>query len=99
MNSKILVGASLFALTGFGGWALAESPAAPTQAAPSEQTAATVNQLEEARANVARNRQLGEHGMILIHDTDKQAELDRLIQRLQNGESVSPDEIDHAKAR
>lgn len=94
MNSKILIGASLVALTGLGGLAFAGSSGVPTSA---DQKAATVEQLQVARDDAARRRQLGEHGMLYIQDTDRQSKLDRLIQRLQNGEAVSPDDIDNAK--
>jgi hypothetical protein len=93
-----LVGASVFALAGLTGRAVAGSPGVPAQTVSAGQKTATVNPLEEPRTEAVRDRQLsGERGSLLIDYKDKQSELDSLIKRLQNGQPVTPDEIDHAK--
>jgi hypothetical protein len=98
MHGKMLVGASLFALAGLTGRAVAGSPGVPAQTVSAGQKTATVNPFEEPRTEAVRDRQLsGERGSLLINYKDKQSELDSLIKRLQNGESVTPDEIDRAK--
>jgi hypothetical protein len=100
MNSRvlILIGTSLVGLAGLNGRVFAGSPGMPTPAIRAEQKAATVKQLEEARTEAAQDRlRPGERGPLLVHDMEKESRLDSLIQRLRNGEHVTPDEIDRAR--
>ncbi len=65
---------------------------------PDRQTAA-VAQLETQRAQVARAIQgpvPQNKGPALIHNLDQYSKLNDLINRLQSGQPVAPDEIDQA---
>jgi hypothetical protein len=100
MNSRvfILLGTGLLGLAGLNGRVFAGSPSMPAPAIRAEPTAATLKQLDEARTEAARDRlRPGERGPLLVHDLEKESRLDNLIQRLQNGGHVTPDEIDRAK--
>jgi hypothetical protein len=100
MNSRvlILIGTGLVGLAGLNGRVFAGSPSMPGLAIRAEPKAATLKQLEEARTEAARDRlRPGERGPLLVHDMEKESRLDSLIQRLQNGEHVTPDEIDRAR--
>ena len=64
---------------------------------PDQQTA-SVSQLETQRAQVARAMQVPPQnkGPALIRNMDQYSKLNDLISRLQSGQPVAPDEIDHA---
>ena len=64
---------------------------------PDQQTAA-VEQLETQRAQVARAMQVPPQnkGPALIRNMDQSSKLNDLINRLQSGQPVTPDEIDQA---
>ena len=64
---------------------------------PDQQTAA-VEQLETQRAQVARAMQVPPQnkGPALIRNMDQYSKLNDLINRLQSGQAVAPDEIDQA---
>jgi len=98
MKGVAIIGAGLLALSGITGPALAGSSGMSAQPQLSPQTQETINQLQDASADIARSRELSEHhGVMLSEDIRRQSQLDSLIQRLQNGENVSPDEIEQAK--
>ena len=91
MKAKVLVGAGLMILTGMSGQVLAGTAGVAAQTP--EQEAATISQLQEARAEIVRSRELSEHhGVMLSEDVQRQSKLENLIQRLQNGETVNPDD-------
>jgi hypothetical protein len=63
---------------------------------PSQQQA-TLAQLEAHQVQVSRNALASNaKGPQLLRSMDKQAQLQDLINRIQSGQPVSPDEIDHA---
>jgi hypothetical protein len=64
----------------------------------SNQQAAAVTQLEEQRGQISREMITPPYnkGPLLIHNMDRASRLDDLINRVQSGEPVSPDEIDQA---
>ena len=100
MRGKIItvVGASLLVMGGLSSRAVAGSSGVAAQTVPAGQKAATLNSLEEPRTEALQDHQLsGGRGSLLIDYKEKQSVLDSLIKRLQNGEPVTPDEIDHAR--
>lgn len=64
----------------------------------SNQQAAAVTQIEEQRGQISREMITPPYnkGPLLIHNMDRASRLDDLINRVQSGEPVSPDEIDQA---
>jgi hypothetical protein len=64
----------------------------------SNQRAAAVTQLEAQREQASREMATPPYnkGPLLIHNMDRASKLDDLINRVQSGEPVSPDEIDQA---
>jgi hypothetical protein len=61
------------------------------------QQQATLAQLEAQQEQVSRNALAANvKGPQLLRSMDKQAQLQDLINRIQSGQPVSPDEIDHA---
>jgi hypothetical protein len=65
----------------------------------SNQQAAAVTQLEAQRGQVAREMITPPYnkGPLLIHNMDRASRLDDLINRVQSGQPVSPEEIDQAQ--
>lgn len=99
MKPKILVGAAFATLTVFCARAFPAAPGVPRQPMTAEQRASTLGELQQARTETQRNIQLGAHGVMLIHYQNKESRLDELIQRLQRGETVDPEEIDRVMRR
>jgi hypothetical protein len=63
----------------------------------SNQQAAAVTQLQTQREQVSREMVApNSKGPLLIHNMDRASKLDDLINRVQSGQPVSPDEIDQA---
>jgi hypothetical protein len=64
----------------------------------SNQQATAVTQLETQREQVSREMLTPPYnkGPLLIHNMDRASKLDDLIDRVQSGRPVSPDEIDQA---
>jgi hypothetical protein len=62
-----------------------------------DQQPGTLAQLEAQQGQVSRNTLAANaKGPQLLRSMDKQAQLQDLINRIQSGQPVSPDEIDHA---
>ena len=63
-----------------------------------DQSAAAVTDLQAKREQVSRQMLMPPYnkGPILIHNMDRYSNLNDLINRIQSGQPVSPDEIDQA---
>ena len=85
----------------FGGvamsFALAWAGLVGVQRSPSDQQSAVIAQLEVVQQQDRHQAQLSNaRGPLLIRYMDKNAQLQDLIDRIQAGQPVSPDEIDQA---
>jgi hypothetical protein len=71
-------------------------PVGVQRSVSSDQQAATVTELQVKRDQVTRQMLVPPYnkGPILIHNMDRASQLNDLINRIQSGQPVSPDEID-----
>jgi len=98
MKRTIVVGMAVALFSSFGALALAGSAGADAAAQTPEQRNESVSDLQAAKAEIVRSRQLSlKHGIWAIADTTKEKHIDDMIDRLQKGEAVSPEEIDELK--
>ncbi len=68
------------------------------QSLSADQRAAALTQLEAQRHQVSKQMLMPPYnkGPILIHNMDRYSKLSDLIDRLQGGQAVAPDEVDRA---
>ncbi len=98
MKVRIIGVLSLFGLAMSAGPIWAGPVGVQRGLSPDDQQTAALAQLETQRAQVARAMQVPPQnkGPALIRNMDQYSKLNDLINRLQSGQPVAPDEIDQA---